>query len=401
MAAVEGLSLLIAFLAQPYLMRTLGPSGYGNYALACGVGLLAGTITDFGFVYAGVREALMLRDDANASRRLFWRIQIAKLCVGLLCVLVSFALALAGDSSLLLISAVILGVASTWLFPTWHLLAVGQAVLVSVSLLVGRILSLIGLLWLVKGPTDLFAAVGWTLAAPLIAAPLTLLDASLRRNLRWVAIGPAEVLSALRLGGRAAWIGVLPAATSTLVQTLIATLGSASMLGIFAAADKLRSAVQGLFLAFGMAIFPSSVLAARNRDPHSPLAAARALWPHAAMACAAALPLALFAGPLVDWILGPRFESAAPVLATLSLALVSGILVQTCGVQWLLPIGNSLLFACAAAVGLVVCTLALLSWVPEAGAIGAAWALVIGDLAALTTILLIMFGRQGRPGGMP
>lgn len=384
MAAVEGVSLLVAFLAQPYLMRTLGPAAFGTYVLACAAGLLAATITDFGFNYAGVREALALRDDAAASHRLFWRVQLAKLVVGLACAAAGLLLAHANGGPLPLAGAVALGAASALLFPAWHLLAVGRAVLLSLALLAGRLISLAGLLLFVRGSEDLAAAVAWTLAAPLLAAPLTLADATLRGHLRWVAVGPREVWSALRLGSATAWIAVLPTATSALVQSLIAGLASTSTLGVYAAADKLRSALQGLFVAFGVAAFPASVAAAGRAN--TTRAAGGALWPHALLAAAVAVPLAMLAEPVVATVSGPGFEAAAPVLVVLSLALVTGTMLQASGVQWLLPAGRAGLYAAAAAVGLAVHLLALFWCVPAGGARGAAWAMVGGDLAALAAI---------------
>ena len=387
--AVEGLSLLVGFVAQLLLMRALGPASYGGYVLACAVGVLVATATDFGFNYAGVQRAVELRDDESARHRHFWAVQACKAVLGALATLLVVLLAppLAGPHAGNVLLASALAALAALCFPAWYLLARQQALRMALSLLLARGLCCLAMAWLVRAPEQVALAVALTVAAPLLAAPGALLQADLRRRLRHPLFDVAALRRSFLLGATTFWAASLPGLAAAVVQALVLACGSATVLGLYAAADKVRAALQGLFLAFGTAAFPASVrhfTDDRRQGWHQGL---RLLRLQLAVAVAVALPLALWPHEIVRLVSGPAFADAAPVLRLLALAVVTSTLVATLGVQLLIPLGRAGLYTRATAAGLALHVLALVLLVPRLGATGAALALVLADLAAAALLL--------------
>ena len=388
--ALEALSLLVGFLMQPYLMRVLGPAAFGSYVLTVSIATLAATLTDFGFNFAGVQRAIELSGDDVRGHRHFWCVSLCKAAVGAAALLVIVPLCVALNSPLALGIALAssAAVVAAVLFPTWWLLATDRLLLMAGALLVARTVGLGLVLWGVHGPEDTLWAATLTVGAPMLAAGLCLvIDSELRGRLRWQSATLAEWLTVLRLGASTAWVASLPSLSAALVHGLVGSLGSTATLGQYAAADKIRAAIQGLFTAFGHASFPGSVKRLRGPD-------AGAAWPllkaQVLISATAALPLFVFADEVVLWVSGPHFDEAGSALRLLALALVSSTFVAALGVQVLLPLKLVLRHATAMLGGLAVHALALALLVPRWGAPGAAAALLVADACAALLMLRVL-----------
>lgn len=375
--ALEALSLVVGFLTQLLLMRQLGPAGYGECVLAVAVGLGVTTLTDFGFNIAGTRQAVGWTDDAAARHRLFWSVTATKACVGLAAVVL---LALLPGSAALLPAAAASALGAA-LFPTWYLTARGRLVVNAATLLGGRLAVLLAVAALVRRPGDAGLAAVLNCLPALVALLLLMREPELRAVWRPLAITFADLRQAARLGLPALWIGAVPALGGAMVQALIGHLGSAATLGEYAAADKVRAGIQGLFTALGQALFPASV--ARHAAGNGGARLAPTLL---GLAGLAALPLVLVPQQIIAVVAGPGYEAAAGAIRVMGLAVVSSTAVTAFGLLGLLARGLDGAYVRALLAGLAAQAAALAWLVPAHGATGAAWTLFIADAVALTLI---------------
>src|SRR5580658_4032705 len=77
--AVQGLNYLVPLLLVPYLLRTLGPNGYGAIVFAQALMGYAVLVTDYGFNLTAARDISIVRDDARAVAKIYWSTMAAKL----------------------------------------------------------------------------------------------------------------------------------------------------------------------------------------------------------------------------------------------------------------------------------------------------------------------------------
>ncbi len=373
-AGLEAASLVIGFLTQTYLMRTLGAAGYGQCVLAVAISLGLGTLTDFGFNYAATRQAVHWAEDPIARHRLYWSVIATKVCIGTSALFIVALLPQATD----LLPATATAIAGAIAFPTWYLLARHLLLQMAGALLAARAAMLLMITVFVAGPADVVIASVLNCAAPLAALVLVMGHRELRPMLRPRRVHRAEIAETFRLGLSTAWITTMPALGSALVQTLIGTLGSHATLGQYAAADKIRAGIQGLFTALGQALFP--IIVARQRAGTS---AARLPTLLLAMATIAALPLTMIPKVMVTFVAGEGFGEAAEALRVMSLAVIGSTAATAFGTLGLVARQQDAAFARAVTVGLLVQAGGLVALVPAFGAVGAAWALVIASAATL------------------
>lgn len=380
-AAIEASSLAVGFVTQSVLMRALGPEAYGPYALACAWGVLALTLTEFGFNFAGMQRAVELRADALAAHRHFWAVQGVKGLAGLASVVVALAwLALSNDlQARAMLLATATGAVAAWCFPSWFVFSRQRVITVAVALLLARCAGLVAVLLWVRGAAQWPLAIVLTVGAPVLAGLLMLVDAELRRQWRPLRPRAAELREAAAAGASTLWLSAQAVVSAAVLQSLLFTLATGSALGLFAAADRVRAGLQGLFTAFGSAVYPRWV---QQRVDHGDAGMA-AVWRLLRLQVGSGLVLALAVALAAPWIVqlvsGPAYADAAPVLRVLAFGLVTTTLVTALGVQVMLPMKQSRRYTGATLVLLLLQALGVAWLAPSHGALGAAWALVLAE----------------------
>ncbi|MDZ7592763.1 MAG: hypothetical protein U5L05_19235 [Rubrivivax sp.] len=192
------------------------------------------------------------------------------------------------------------------------------------------------------------------------------------------------------------WLSGYGVASAAVFQSLLLSSTTSATLGLFAAADRVRAGVQGLFTAFGSAVFPRFV-----QDQVEGYAVGQTMvWPllrlQVVAALLAGLPIFIFAPEIVRVVLGPQFLESAPVLRVLAFALLSTTMLAGLGVQVMLPCGLGPHYTLATLTVLALQCLWLLLLVPRHGATGAACALVFSEGIVAVVLLMTLARRKTR-----
>jgi O-antigen/teichoic acid export membrane protein len=219
------------------------------------------------------------------------------------------------------------------------------------------------------------------------------LDADLRAQLRPCRPARAELRDATHSGLSTLWLSSQGVVSAAVIQSLLmASCGSAT-LGLYAAADRVRGGVQGLFTAFGTAVFPR--LVQQRLQGHA--AGQRTAWSllRLQLLAAAVGALALLAGApaVVAVVSGPAYVDTVPLLRVLALTLISTTLLSGLGLQLMVPQGQTRLYGRAMLLLLLLQVIALAALAPARGALGAAWALLLCEGAVGLALLVFMVRR--------
>jgi O-antigen/teichoic acid export membrane protein len=380
---LEAASLGVGLITQMLLMRALGPATFGVCALALALGALAGTVADFGFNFAGVRHAVQLRHDTDAARRHYWCVQSCKASVAMLLVTLAVLGVWHKPNWTPIALAVSVSALTYVLFPAWYLLARSRLLAYAGLLFLGRMLAMMIVWAMVKSPRDLYLGIAVVSGSPLVAAVLTLWLRDARALFPPTRLRVSDWKTCMAEGARALPIAGLPFVAGAIVPTLIAGLASAQVLGLYTAADKVRLGIQGLFAAFGQAAFPQTSSCSPAQWHRRIVRFAVA---NVGVACC-------FAGVLAgtsDWVMatisGTAYSDSASILRILALAIVTSTASSALGLQALTSLGRAGQYSMAMAVGLAVQVGALLVAVPIHGAVGAAWCVIVGDIALLMLV---------------
>lgn len=267
---VQGMNYFVSFFTFPFLTLKLGLEGFGIMSLAFASIQLGVLLTDFGFNLSAVRDLAQVRDDPQASARIFWRVTWAK------------TLLMIASSLILLLLTLTLGswkehanvylwsqlyIVSSVLFPYWYFQGLEKLRACAALSVFTRVVMLGFLLHWVSGPQDVALAVILQAAPQILAGLIWWFSGWGAPKPMWVRVELHELKDALR----ASWPFFISAiSTSLYTYSTTIILGKFAVplqVGLFAAASKLVYIGQGLLGPLLQATYPRIALLAKHDKP--------------------------------------------------------------------------------------------------------------------------------------
>lgn len=388
--------MALPLVALPILARRLGIDAFGLVVLAQSIGMLPVLLVDAGFN----TESMRATGDAPGAAPLQPLLDnlIARMRLGLLAaggaLLVGLAIPVL---PLAFVAIALLQLAGTLLFPQWWLIATGAAPQLLALQLGGRLLSVLGIVWLVRTPDDAALALALQCGATLLSGFGFMMLRLLPR---------LPELAALDRGGhRALTARALPAAGSGFAVALSAqtpqwclgALAGLQQVGLYACGDRIARAGVHAFGAIDQTFLAPVARRAREVGTDaSDRMARRVILALFALAALAGLVLALAADRIVPWLFGAQFAAATPVVMLFSAWLpLQATRRAFLGLRFAARGRQDLIARCQfiEAVAIVACAglgAAL------AGAIGAATGLLLAEAVAWTATCILR-PRTGSP----
>ncbi len=312
---------LLPLVAIPYLVRALGPAGYGKVAFSQSVAGFLSILVDYGFALSATRQISAERSDRALVGRIACSVWAAKAL-----------LALAAFAALLL---------TLWVFPKLHEMA--TLIIVSYGLVIGNALFPV---WLFQGMERMQVMSAINLAGRLLVTAGTFAvihrpeDCLLYIGLIVVGAlgsGACATIVALRMFGLALALPSWEAIRHQLVDgwllflvgasTSVYSVGNAFVLGVlttptevgyYSAADKVVRAAVALLGPLSQACYPRfSMIASRSKADTMRLGARMFLL---VGGLGLSLSTALFVGsPQIARVaLGPQYGASVPVMRMLA-----------------------------------------------------------------------------------
>ncbi|MGR3906110.1 oligosaccharide flippase family protein [Burkholderia sp. SR8] len=374
----------------PYLTRVLGPAQFGVVGYVTALTVYGTILTEWGFNLSGPRAVAQFRDDRQRLSELVWSVVGAKACLCLAsCVIL--AVVLMADRTLAAMSTAIwigwLGVvANVWTL-NWLLQGLERFSSFTAVALASRFAALPLTFWLVRSPLDVDMAIAIQSLTSVLAAGGSVLMARRlgllgHRHFSWRAIR-AQLVAGADMFVSTASISLFSAANTVIVGAL----GGPYQAGLYAAADKLKTAGNMVPAQINTVLYPRISALLAQRQPEGARAAARlTISGGIAIAFVTGIGIAIclsVSDVLTRIVLGEKFAGASSVVNVLCLSTLFGNLAYFIGLQVLVPFGGARGRARAMlAAGLLNVLLALLL-VPRSGAVGAATAYLIAEIVLL------------------
>lgn len=397
LAALESFTLLLALLLVPFLTRTLGPAGFGRYAVGVAAAGVLATIVDYGFNQLGPKEVARAEPAGVARARIYWSIQSAKLLIALcatpLLALAAWALGLYDTyGSVLVITA--LGAVSALAFPAWFLQGMQRYRTLATCLSLARLSSAAATVAWVREPKDAALAVFLQVMVGPLAGLFTMADAGLRHALPFQRPDLGQSLHWVRAGGPLFGSTAAMSMYTTCVPLILGALTSPTTVGLFSAADKARVVGQTLLSPLTWVAF-STLSRRMHENIKQGLAMARqVMLVQLLLALAGTAAILLFAEPLLRIFAGPQFLPAVPTARILGLCLVFTALANALGAQVMLPLNMdrafSVILGLAAGAGLVASSVLCPLWLDQGAA-----AAVLGTEVLIVVMMALYLRHRG------
>jgi PST family polysaccharide transporter len=395
---VRAVEQLLPLLVLPYLARTLGPVGWGLFAMANAFAMYGIVTVEYGFSFSGTRAVASARDQAAQLAELVSGVFVAQLLLALLVTLAAIVARLVvpvfQDQPSLLWAGLAFAVFQGF-NPVWYFIGRERIPLIGAIAVGAKVLGTLAIFALVRDSED-----GWVVLACYAGAALLATAAGytlMLRDVRPSRLSPGLVGHTLRLGASMflARIGMMMHAAGNVF--LLGLLVVPHQVAFFAASEKLCRPVAWLLQPINTALLPRlSHLVGASPDQAQQLAALSLIL-QGVTGILLGLTIGLFAPWLVDVLFGAEYTAATPVLrvmaAIIPLMVLNGALVT----QWMIPhaLDGMLNAVILTSAGLnLVLALILAPWF---GALGMAWVTVVAESFILTGLIWSLRQRGLRP----
>ncbi len=344
---IQFANYIVPLVMVPYLVRVLGPAGYGAVAFAQGFINYLMLFVEYGFDWSATRKISVMREDLAAVNRIALHVWAAKGLLSLVGLVVLGALTVAvpklREVTVLLFAlyGLVLGNA---LFPTWLFQGMERMVAISVINLGMKLSVLAGVFLLVKRPDDAVLYAGLLGGGSLLAGLAGALVALRMFGLRLVRISARGIWEVLREG----WTLFLSKASVSLYTAgnafILGMLTNHTVVGYYSAAERIVKSVLRLLGPISQAAYPRlSKLAAESRE-RALLWGWRMLLLMGSAGFVLSLVILVGANLIVSVLLGPRFGPSIFVMRILALLPFLIALSNVLGIQLMIPFGKDRAF---------------------------------------------------------
>ena len=394
---IQGMNYIIPLITLPYLVRTLGPVGYGSLGFSLAIIQYFCLLTDYGFNLSVTRQIAVIKDNKNKVSELFWNILSCKLILAILSLIIlCFATVLSKQLQNILpvvVSAygMVLG---NVLFPSWLFQGKESMGWIAIANIAAR-LSAVPLIFIfVNSSTDVWVAAFITGITSIIAGIIGLWFIYRQEWICWCGPNWDRICLEFRKG----WHIFLSTAAISLYTTsttvILGFIAGPVAVGFYVAADKLRLAVQGLIGPVSQALYPR-INATMAKDKEKAFSIIRKLlkWQ---VSFTFLLSIGLFFGAssVIDIVYGENYYPSVSVLYWLAWLPVIIGLSNVFGVQTLLVLGLNSLFSriliCAGIVNLLLLVPLAIFLAEE----GAAISVFVTEILVTFSMFLVILNKK-------
>lgn len=381
----------------PYLVRVLGPSKYGliNFAAAF-IGYFS-LICDYGFNLSGTKTISVNRTDKEKLSNIFSSIIIIKI----LLLVIAFSIFLllifiipffSNDQNLYLIYfGIVIG---NLLFPLWFYQGIEQMKYITFIQVSFKSLLLILIFILIKKENDYLLLAALYSSAQIAAGLAGQFIAYLKFGIRFK-IPSKEFLFEQLSAGWHMFLSMISINIYTTSNTFVLGLfASNSVVGYFAAADKIRIAFQGVQSVISQTVFPYTNKLFKESKIKFISFIKKLLIIESSIGIIVSVILFVFADLTTSILLGNKFAETAQLLRIISVLPLLISISNVFGIQTMISAGFEKNFNVVIGFAAVVHLIILFTLIPVYFAVGTTTALVITEL--IVTVLTFSFVKRNK-----
>ena len=385
---------LFPLIVLPYVVRILGPAKYGLINFAAAFIAYFSLMCDYGFSLSGTKEISIIRDDKEKLSRTFSTIITIKLLLSvvsfLLFILIVYFIPFFKNNwevYVLSYGFVIGGV----LFPGWFYQGIERMKYITIIQVFVRSIATVLIFMLVNEENDYLLLVLLNSSAQILIGVAGLIVAGIKFKIKFRLPSFEEIKSQLKSGWNIFQSMIAINVYTTSNTFILGLFASETIVGYYAAADKIRMAFQGVQSVLAQTVFPHVNSLAKESYEKFILFIKRFLKLEVTIGFSVSLLLFIFSPQLVELLLGEKFVTSGELLRIISALPLLISLSNIFGIQIMLPLGYDRAFNRIISSAALLHILLLIVIVPAYFAIGTSIAVVITEsVVTLLTFLFVM-----------
>jgi polysaccharide transporter, PST family len=329
---------LFPLIILPYVVRVLGPDKYGLVQFAAAFNSYFLILCDYGFGLTGTRMISQNRNDPQNLSRIFSSIVIIRLLLFVLSfmlitvVVFSFERFILEWQVFLLSSGIVFG---STLFPLWFFQGLEQMKYITILQIAIRIVSIVFIFILIQSSADYII----NSSTQIVIGIAGVIIAVTKFKINIFFPGINQIVRILKEGWNiflsSIWINLY----TTSNTFILGLLTNDTIVGYYAAADKLRIAFQGVHSTLSLSVFPFVNQLVKESYENFINFNRRLLKLGGIGGFIVSLILFIFAYDITDLVLGQNFSHSGDLLRIISLLPLIISLSNVFGIQTMLPLG--------------------------------------------------------------
>lgn len=376
-------TLLLPLILTPFITRTIGAGGIGQYSYTRSIVayfVLFGTV---GSNLYAQREIAYTQTDMQKKSRVFWEIFLLRCALLTVSVAAYLFCSVCMEHYTVLLLIQTMDILAACVDVTWYFQGVENFRKITVRNIIVKLLTMSAILLFIRSPEDLYLYVGIYSVGNFIGQAL--LWADIRREIQRIPLKNLQIArhlkDILQLFIPQISIQIYLLIDKTMIEMIT---GDSSETGYYELAQTIQRACIAVVTAYGAAA-ASRVAALKSQD--KPQEIRDLLTQSHELICLLAFPIAFgimaIAHNLIPWFMGADYGRVADLLVILCpLVIVIGFS-NISGMQYLVPMGMQNRMSVCSAMGAITNVLFNIYAIPRYGALGAAAASVLAELAVL------------------
>lgn len=255
---VQASNYLFPLLTLPYLMRVLGAENFGIVAMVQAWIQYIIIFVDYGFNFSATLLISVNKNKQSKIDSIYTAVTAAKFIL-LLIVSCFFSLYVMINGTSVYSHLILLGMISvigTVLFPIWLFQGIEKMQGIAICTTIAKCVSLLLIFLLVKTPDDMNMAVISQSSGMFVSGILACIFIKKQKLARLTKVSIQEIYLVLSKGFDLFVSNITISFYTTLNILIIGYFGGPTLAGYFSAADKIRTAAQGLMSPVQQAMFP-------------------------------------------------------------------------------------------------------------------------------------------------
>ncbi|MCD1124774.1 flippase [Jinshanibacter sp. LJY008] len=395
LSLVQGSAYILPLLTFPYLVRVLGPDGFGVLGFCQASIQYLVLLTDYGFNWTATQQVAKYRDDKEKLSSIFWAVLWSKFFLALLSFSILIVMCLYVDKYkeiwfvLLSFSPMVWG---NVIYPIWFFQGMERMKWITLCSIFSRCMLIPLVFIFVNNISDLWVAALIQGSVNFIAGVIGLYLVFKNDWVKPIEFKSQNIISCLRNG----WHVFISTSAISLYTTsttvILGFLVNPAAVGYFNAANTIRSAVQGLLNPISQALYPRINNLIEKDYSKALELIRRSLRYIACISMFFSCLLFLFAPVIIEYSVGEAYHSSVSILRWMSFLPFIISLSNIFGVQTMLSHNykkqfSTILITCGICSLFIVFPLVLLFY-----ANGAAISILMTE--SCVTLLMYLFLRK-------
>lgn len=317
LGSLQAANYLFPLIIAPYLIRVLGPEYYGLIAFSTATVTYFGLLTDYGFNLSATSQIALHRHDLHKLNEIFSAVMIVKfflmlLSLILLILLVNSFNKFAEHSALYLITFTM--VIGQFLFPVWLFQGMETMKYITYINLLTKAAFTLSIFIFVQSENDYLYVPLFTGIGAIISGIYALYFVRHKFGIRF-SIQPFSLVKIQLIDGWHLFLSTIVMSLYTVSTTFIlGLLTNNTVVGYFAAADKIILAAKGLFTPVIQALYPMLITKIQHDKPSATQWIKKVTVGMAAYTSIISLALLCFAQEIVMLLFGQAYTESVPLL---------------------------------------------------------------------------------------